>query len=107
MDSTAVHLPRAVSSESQGMPTSQSTSTSTRRKSGTSPRTNSKSVLTIALQKAQSAVLLDAANNVPAAIAAYKQAVRLLGQVMDRASNDEDRSRLRHIVGSSKYPLAY
>ncbi|GAA6020518.1 hypothetical protein JCM10207_000029 [Rhodosporidiobolus poonsookiae] len=52
--------------------------------------TSSKSVLTTALQRAQSAVLLDSANNFPAAIAAYSQAVRLLKEVMARV---EDGSR--------------
>ncbi|KPV72939.1 uncharacterized protein RHOBADRAFT_55598 [Rhodotorula graminis WP1] len=45
---------------------------------------SSKSVLTIALQRAQSAVLLDSANNFPAAVAAYTQSVRLLKEVMAR-----------------------
>lgn len=69
---------------------------------------SSKNVLTIALQKAQSAVLLDSANNVPEAIAAYRQAVRLLQEVMERiapkngrkarTSREEERRRLRVIV---------
>jgi hypothetical protein len=53
----------------------------------TSPSNSSKSVLTIALQRAQSAVLLDSANNVPAAIAAYTQSVRLLKEVMARVED--------------------
>ncbi|GEM11769.1 hypothetical protein Rt10032_c17g5786 [Rhodotorula toruloides] len=48
---------------------------------------SSKSVLTVALQRAQSAVLLDSANNFPAAIAAYTQAVRLLRDVMARVED--------------------
>ena len=69
---------------------------------------NSKNILTIALQKAQNAVTLDGANNVPEAIAAYKQAVRLLDEVMERiaprpgkkarSSREEERRRLRVIV---------
>ncbi|CAG8455350.1 10093_t:CDS:2 [Paraglomus occultum] len=62
-----------------------------------SPRAHSKSILTIALQKAQSAVLLDSANNVAAALAAYKQTVRLLSQVIDKAANEGDRQRLQNI----------
>ncbi|CAG8520649.1 5887_t:CDS:2, partial [Ambispora leptoticha] len=62
-----------------------------------SPRTHSKSILTIALQKAQSAVLLDSANNVSAALAAYRQTVKLLLQVIDKAANETDRRRLQHI----------
>lgn len=65
---------------------------------------SSKNILTIALQKAQSAVQLDSANNVPEAISAYKQAVRLLDEVMERIaprtgrrsrpSREEERRRL-------------
>ncbi|PWZ02662.1 hypothetical protein BCV70DRAFT_196905 [Testicularia cyperi] len=68
---------------------------------------SSKNILTIALQKAQSAVQLDSANNVPEAIAAYRQAVRLLQEVMERIaprhgkrsrpSREEERRRLRVI----------
>ena len=68
---------------------------------------SSKNILTIALQKAQNAVQLDSANNVPEAIAAYKQAVRLLEEVMERIaprngkrsrpSREEERRRLRVI----------
>ncbi|SPO39386.1 uncharacterized protein PSFLO_04867 [Pseudozyma flocculosa] len=68
---------------------------------------SSKNVLTIALQKAQSAVQLDSANQVAEAIAAYRQAVRLLDEVMariapkhgrkSRPSREEERRRLRVI----------
>ncbi len=68
---------------------------------------SSKNILTIALQKAQNAVQLDSANNVPEAIAAYQQAVRLLEEVMERIaprsnkrsrpSREEERRRLRVI----------
>ncbi|SPO20023.1 uncharacterized protein UTRI_00415_B [Ustilago trichophora] len=68
---------------------------------------SSKNILTIALQKAQNAVQLDSANNVPEAIAAYRQAVRLLEEVMERIaprtgkrsrpSREEERRRLRVI----------
>lgn len=54
---------------------------------------SSKNVLTIALQKAQSAVLLDSANNVPEAILAYKQSVRLLQEVMERVSPKHSKGR--------------
>ena len=63
-----------------------------------SPRTQSKSILTIALQKAQTAVQFDSANNVVAALDAYKQTVELLSQVIDKAVNDADRRRLQLIV---------
>nr|CDI51307.1 hypothetical protein BN887_03354 [Melanopsichium pennsylvanicum 4] len=68
---------------------------------------SSKNILTIALQKAQNAVQLDSVNNVPEAISAYKQAVRLLEEVMERIaprngkrsrpSREEERRRLRVI----------
>jgi hypothetical protein len=56
---------------------------------------SSKSVLTIALQKAQSAVLLDSANNVPAAVAAYTQSVRLLEEVMARVEDSAATWRMK------------
>ena len=55
----------------------------------------SKSVLTVALQKAQSAVLLDSAGNEEAAIAAYVQSVRLLKEVMVRVEESAGFWRLR------------
>ena len=70
---------------------------------------SSKNILTIALQKAQNAVLLDSSNNVPDAIMAYRQAVRLLKEVMERVSpknatrssrktsREEERRRLKVI----------
>ncbi|GAA6014500.1 hypothetical protein JCM11491_004516 [Sporobolomyces phaffii] len=60
---------------------------STSSSSTNSTSTSSKSVLTIALQRAQSAVLLDSANNFPAAISAYSQSVRLLKEVMARVES--------------------
>lgn len=59
------------------------------------PPHTSKSVLTHALQRAQSAVLLDSANNVPAAIAAYTSSVRLLKDVMVRVEEGSRRERSR------------
>ncbi|GAA5829258.1 hypothetical protein JCM3766R1_001038 [Sporobolomyces carnicolor] len=63
------------------------TSASSTSNSSSSTSTSSKSVLTIALQRAQSAVLLDSANNFPAAISAYSQSVRLLKEVMARVES--------------------
>jgi hypothetical protein len=45
---------------------------------------STKPTITIALQRAHSAVLLDAANDVPAAIEAYHESVQLLSEVMER-----------------------
>jgi len=65
---------------------------------------SSKTVLTLAIEKAQIAVTLDSSNQVPQAIQAYKHALRLLEEVMDRIapkpgqklkpSRDEERKRL-------------
>ncbi|KAE8210599.1 hypothetical protein CF327_g5548 [Tilletia walkeri] len=44
----------------------------------------SKVVLTLAIEKAKKAVTLDSSNKVPEAISAYKHALRLLEEVMDR-----------------------
>ncbi|CAG8547602.1 3710_t:CDS:2, partial [Funneliformis caledonium] len=71
--------------------------TSSRQRNPPSPRTQSKSILSIALQKAQAAVQFDAANNVAAALDAYKQTVELLFQVIDKAVNEPDRRRLQLI----------
>lgn len=70
---------------------------------GTGRGSSSKSVLTVALQKANSAVLLDQAGNYPGAIAAYQQSVRMLKEVMDRVdesaanwkAREGDRARAR------------
>jgi hypothetical protein len=61
---------------------------------------SSKSVLTIALQKAQSAVLLDSANNVPAAVAAYTQSVKLLEEVMARVEESAASWRAKEALKS-------
>lgn len=79
----ALHPPASSDADADARPTSPSSS-------------SSKSALTIALQRAQSAVLLDSAQNYPAAITAYAQAVRLLRQVMARVeegSRDMERKR--------------
>lgn len=71
------------------IPSSSSSASSSRvnLQNAASTSTSSKSVLTIALQRAQSAVLLDSANNFPAAISAYSQSVRLLKEVMARVES--------------------
>ncbi|GAA5953609.1 hypothetical protein JCM3765_006917 [Sporobolomyces pararoseus] len=77
--------------QSRESSTSNTTTTTTRLPTSSSTTSNtstsSKSVLTIALQRAQSAVLLDSANNFPAAISAYSQSVRLLKEVMARVES--------------------
>jgi len=67
----------------------------------TRPRSSSssKALLTMALLEAQSAVQLDNANDITAALDAYRRAVTLLGKVMDASSSAEEQERLRTIVG--------
>jgi hypothetical protein len=55
-------------------------------------------MLSKALQKANTAVLLDNAQNFEGAMQAYSEACTLLQQVMLRSSGDEDRRKLEAIV---------
>lgn len=57
-----------------------------------------KTMLSRALQKANTAVLLDNAQNFEGAMEAYEDACKLLQQVMIRSSQDEDRRKLDAIV---------
>ena len=57
-----------------------------------------KTMLSHALSRANSAVLLDNAQDFRGAIEAYADACRLLHQVMLRSSGDEDRNKLQAIV---------
>lgn len=57
-----------------------------------------KAMLSKALQKANTAVLLDNAQNFEGAMEAYGDACHLLQQVMDRSTGDEDRRKLEAIV---------
>ncbi|KAF2477927.1 uncharacterized protein BDR25DRAFT_275468 [Lindgomyces ingoldianus] len=67
---------------------------------GTPPRTrerrekDKKTMLSRALQKANTAVLLDNAQNFEGAMDAYEDACKLLQQVMIRSSGEEDRRKL-------------
>ncbi|KAK6361399.1 hypothetical protein TWF730_005131 [Orbilia blumenaviensis] len=64
---------------------------------GTGSGSRSKAMLSSALQKANTAVLLDNANNIEGAMEAYSDACALLGHVMMRAGVDEDRRKLKQI----------
>ena len=57
------------------------------------PVASSKSVLTVALQRAQSAVVFDSNNDVTSAIAAYTQSIRLLKEVMSRVAEESSKRR--------------
>ncbi|KAF9951713.1 hypothetical protein BGZ72_006825 [Mortierella alpina] len=59
---------------------------------------SSKALLTKALLEAQSAVQLDNAYDIPAALDAYRRAVNLLSKVMDTSSSADEQERLRTIV---------
>lgn len=60
-----------------------------------------KSMLSKALQKAHTAVLLDNAQNFEGAIEAYSDACRLLQHVLQRSTGEEDRRKLDAIVSCS------
>jgi hypothetical protein len=60
-------------------------------------------MLSRALQKANTAVLLDNAQNFEGAMEAYQDACKLLQQVMIRSSQDEDRRKLDAIVSSPEH----
>lgn len=57
-----------------------------------------KAMLSKALQKANSAVQLDNAQNPESARQAYSEACELLQQVLQRTAGDEDRRKLEAIV---------
>ncbi|ODQ53246.1 hypothetical protein SAICODRAFT_19169 [Saitoella complicata NRRL Y-17804] len=59
-----------------------------------------KSMLTVALAKAQTAVTYDTANNTKMAIAAYAQACDLLSTVMQRTKAPEDHEKLSRIYST-------
>lgn len=60
----------------------------------------SKAMLASALQRANTAVTLDNAENYEGAMEAYNDACVLLAQVMARATAEEDRRRLQMIVST-------
>lgn len=74
---------------------------------GTPPRTrerrekDKKTMLSRALQKANTAVLLDNAQNFEGAMEAYGDACKLLQQVMIRSSGEEDKRKLDSIVSNA------
>lgn len=73
-----------------------STGTNSSRRSSKQP--SQKAMLSKALQKANTAVLLDNAQNFEGAMQAYSEACALLQQVMLRSSGDDDRRKLEAIV---------
>ncbi len=73
-----------------------STGTNSSRRSSKPP--SQKAMLSKALQKANTAVLLDNAQNFEGAMQAYSEACALLQQVMLRSSGDDDKRKLEAIV---------
>jgi hypothetical protein len=63
-------------------------------------------MLSRALQKANTAVLLDNAQNFEGAMEAYEDACKLLQQVMIRSSQEEDRRKLDSIVSCACHMAA-
>nr|CAG8469207.1 7892_t:CDS:2 [Entrophospora candida] len=101
---TSYHLTPPPTRNNELSAASNSNNSPLSQRSPPSPRTQSKSILTIALQKAQSAVEFDAANDFTAALEAYRETVELLSQVVDKAVNDVERRRLQLIeLGHSTY----
>lgn len=74
------------------------TTSSSRGKDRSHRGPSQKAMLSKALQKANTAVVLDNARNVEGAIEAYQEACNLLLQVMSRSSGDDDRRKLEAIV---------
>ncbi|TVY20281.1 hypothetical protein LARI1_G000784 [Lachnellula arida] len=70
---------------------------------GNSKQPSQKAMLSKALQKANTAVLLDNAQNFEGAMHAYSEACALLQQVMARSSGDEDRRKLEAIMQRNTY----
>ncbi|EPQ63224.1 Bgt-4346 [Blumeria graminis f. sp. tritici] len=76
---------------------SRSSSSSNQYAARTSKHSSQKLMLSKALQKANSAVLLDNAQNFEGAMQAYSEACGLLNHVMSRSSGNEDRRKLEAI----------
>lgn len=78
-----------------------SAGTNSSDKTRSSKQPSQKAMLSKALQKANTAVLLDNAQNFEGAMEAYSEACNLLQQVMLRSSGDEDKRKLEAIVSTS------
>lgn len=84
-------------SRSQGLKSS-TDSTSSQRNPSRSKQPSQKAMLSKALQKANTAVQLDNAQNFQGARSAYREACDLLHQVLLRTAGDEDKKKLEAIV---------
>ena len=81
-----------------GVASSASSTRSRDRDKSTEKQPSQKAMLSKALQKANTAVLLDNAQNFDGAMDAYREACSLLGQVMSRSAGDDDKRKLEAIV---------
>ncbi|KAJ8059874.1 hypothetical protein OCU04_011503 [Sclerotinia nivalis] len=99
--STETAIRRRPSEEEPSIVKGHSRNRSRAEKSSSSSRSSKqpsqKAMLSKALQKANTAVLLDNAQNYEGAMQAYSEACNLLQQVMARSSGDEDRRKLEAI----------
>lgn len=86
---------------SQAEKSSSGTVSSTRSRRHGAKQPSQKAMLSKALQKANTAVLLDNAQNFEGAIGAYSEACELLAQVMSRSSGDDDKKKLEAIVSKA------
>jgi len=77
---------------------SSGTQISDKSKDRANKQPSQKAMLSVALQKANTAVLLDNAQNFEGAMQAYAEACDLLRQVMMRSSGDDDKRKLNAIV---------
>jgi hypothetical protein len=83
-----------------GVASSASPTRSRDRDKSSEKQPSQKAMLSKALQKANTAVLLDNAQNFNGAMEAYREACSLLGQVMSRSSGDDDKRKLEAIVSA-------
>ncbi|KUI58422.1 hypothetical protein VP1G_05735 [Cytospora mali] len=81
-------------SRSQGLKSSQDSTSSSQRNPSRSKQPSQKAMLSKALQKANTAVQLDNAQNFEGARSAYQEACDLLHQVLLRTAGDEDKKKL-------------
>lgn len=72
--------------------------TTEKDRDGSRRGSSQKTMLSKALQKANTAVLLDNATNYEGAIEAYGDACQLLHQVMRRSGGDDEKQKLEEIV---------
>lgn len=96
-DGPVYHEKGHTRSRSQGLKSS-TDSTSSQRNPSRSKQPSQKAMLSKALQKANTAVQLDNAQNFQGARSAYREACDLLHQVLLRTAGDEDKKKLEAIV---------